>query len=104
MRGLTLGIQGKDVVRDDRLWNGTATVQFSIIDPSLNVTMVDEVMLKIAPVLTHHHLQKAEKVLTLGGNNTIPDQVLFANDIAKEVKAAGIDEPVHLFSHKCGSI
>ena len=98
-RGLTLGIQGRDIVRDDRLWNGAVTVQFSITDQSVNMTMVDEAMLWVAPVLTHHHLQKAVKVLTLGGNNTILDQVLFASNIAKEVKAVGIQEPVHLFNH-----
>ena len=98
-KGLELGIQGRDIVKDDRLWNGTATVRFSITDPSTNTTLSDSTILKLAPILTHHHLQKAVKIFALGGNDTIPDQVLFVENIAKQVKDAGITEPVHLFHH-----
>ncbi|KAF8473200.1 hypothetical protein BDZ91DRAFT_616571, partial [Kalaharituber pfeilii] len=96
-KGLELGIQGKELVRDDRIWDGTARIRFSLNDPASNVTASDEAMLKIAPVLTHHHLQRATKVFASGGNDTLPDQVLFTANMSKQVKEAGIREPVHLF-------
>ncbi|KAF8446901.1 hypothetical protein BGX38DRAFT_1191828 [Terfezia claveryi] len=98
-KGLELGIQGRNIVKDERLWNGTTTVRFSITDPSTNTTLSDSAVLKLAPILTHHHLQKAVRIFTLGGNDTIPDQALFAENLSKQVKDAGITEPVHLFQH-----
>ncbi|ODA84127.1 hypothetical protein RJ55_02645 [Drechmeria coniospora] len=59
-RGLELGIDARDTRRPG--WDGRATVEFSVTN--LTQTSTDTVALRVAPLLTHHHVQKAEKVFT----------------------------------------
>ncbi|KAH8427125.1 protein-arginine deiminase domain-containing protein [Aspergillus melleus] len=66
-RGLKLGVDGRDTRRPNG-WDGHATLRFSIIGKNLNST--DEVHMRVAPVLTHHHLQSVQQVITVQGNAT----------------------------------
>ncbi|KAK1483905.1 hypothetical protein CCUS01_15606 [Colletotrichum cuscutae] len=54
--GITLGIDGREFVKDFAKWDGKVRVH---LDVHANGTVIfDVVELKVAPVLTHHHLQR----------------------------------------------
>ncbi|KAK2598705.1 hypothetical protein N8I77_012097 [Diaporthe amygdali] len=95
--GLNLGIDGRDVRRPDG-WDGKVTVRFTVRDG--NTTSSDDVALRVAPVLTHHHLQTVEKVLAVQGNKIDdPGLLRFTEDLSTIVKEAGIHSQVYLFNH-----
>ncbi|MCM2388850.1 protein-arginine deiminase domain-containing protein [Streptomyces albipurpureus] len=100
--GVEFGIEATDVVRDAKLWDGRVQVRLSVTDGGTTVS--DDVLLKTAPVLTHHHRQKAQEVLVtkLGKDVTYPELVAeqhkFVRDLEREVKAAGITKPVKKFT------
>ncbi|RSL98885.1 hypothetical protein CDV31_012406 [Fusarium ambrosium] len=66
--GLTLAIDGRELVTDTSIWDGLVNITFSVTDG--NVTSSDTVVMKQAPVLIHHHLQAPEVVLSTDGNVT----------------------------------
>ncbi|KAG8416763.1 hypothetical protein J3459_013669 [Metarhizium acridum] len=57
--GLTLCIDARDTRRTGG-WDGRVLVEFKVTDGSRSSS--DKVMLRVAPVLTHHHLQPVERV------------------------------------------
>ncbi|KAI9159172.1 Protein-arginine deiminase type-1 [Paramyrothecium foliicola] len=59
-QGLQLGIDARDIRRPGG-WNGYATVRFTVSDGP-NSTTEDTVSLRVAPILTHHHVQPADRV------------------------------------------
>lgn len=66
--GLTLAIDGRELVTDPSAWDGLVNITFSVTDR--NETASDTVAMKQAPVLIHHHLQAPEVVLSTNGNVT----------------------------------
>ncbi|RSL50110.1 hypothetical protein CEP53_008923 [Fusarium sp. AF-6] len=66
--GLTLAIDGRELVTDTLIWDGLVNITFSVTDG--NVTASDTLVMKQAPVLIHHHLQAPEVVLSTDGNVT----------------------------------
>ena len=54
-------------------------------------------MLRAAPVLTQHHLQRVEQALVVDGNRNDSNQRKFAREFAKEVRKAGITKPTYKF-------
>ncbi|MER7043702.1 protein-arginine deiminase domain-containing protein [Streptomyces jumonjinensis] len=101
--GVELGIEATDVVRDAGKWDGTVRVRFSVADGSGGTT-TDDVRLKTAPVLTHHHRQKAQEVLVTKMkpfdelDGYAEEQNKFVKNLEREVKAAGITKPVKKFT------
>ncbi|KAJ4320203.1 hypothetical protein N0V84_005988 [Fusarium piperis] len=93
--GLELGIDARDV-RRPKGWDGKAQVHFTVSDGAQKAT--DSVALRVAPVLTHHHVQPAERVFSTGADEDII-QGRFVADLEKNAAAAGIDEPVFLFDN-----
>ncbi|KAM5342228.1 hypothetical protein ACJ41O_015259 [Fusarium nematophilum] len=91
--GLELGIDSRDVRRPGG-WNGKAEVHFTVRDGSATAT--DSVMLRVAPVLSHHHGQLTERVFTTRANYN-NSQVEFVSDLKHHVAEAGISEAVFLF-------
>lgn len=91
--GLRLGLDGRDVIRED--WDGRITVRFTVTDGGR--TSTDEVMLRAAPVLTQHHLQRVEQALVVDGNRDDRNQRKFAREFAREVRKAGITKPTYMF-------
>lgn len=91
--GLELGIDARDVRRPG-IWDGRATVHFSIADG--DDTASDEVALRVAPVLTHHHLQEAQRVFTTYGQG-VSTQEAFIADLKNNTADAGISLPVFEF-------
>jgi len=54
--GATLAIEATDIVRDPNVWNGYTTVTYAIGSVS------DVVKMRVAPVVTRHHLANEEKI------------------------------------------
>ncbi|KAF4452922.1 arginine deiminase type-3 [Fusarium albosuccineum] len=92
--GLELGVDARDVRRPT--WDGKAQVHFTVQDGAQKAE--DSVALRVAPVMTHHHLQLAERVFSTDSDYT-GAQTTFVSDLKENVAAAGIDEPVFLFSN-----
>jgi protein-arginine deiminase len=61
--GIQLGIEATDIVRDRTVWDGLAHVTFTAAGKS------DTVVLRVAPVITRHHLEKENRVYV----TTLPD-------------------------------
>ena len=92
--GLELGIDARDVRRPG-VWDGRATVSFTIITGESSST--DSVALRVAPVLTHHHAQLAERVFTTIDVRHAQKQ--FNIELRQEAEKAGISEPVHVLPY-----
>ncbi|WP_432015022.1 protein-arginine deiminase domain-containing protein [Streptomyces cucumeris] len=102
--GVELGIEAIDVVRDARKWNGEVKVRFTVTGGGTSRS--DDVVLRTAPVLTHHHLQRAEELLVTkvsGGGDYGRAQRKFVKDLAEQAKNAGISKPLTTFT-KYGDI
>lgn len=99
--GLDLGIDARytrrpktwDTKRPES-WDGRVTVCFTVQVGDTKSS--DTVMLRVAPVLTHHHLQKVEQVLA-SGEDWDPYLVNFTNTLASITKAAGLKKDLYLF-------
>lgn len=97
--GVELGIEATDVVRDAAKWNGEVKVRLTVTGGGTSRS--DDVVLRTAPVLTHHHLQKAEEVLVTevqGQGEYSRAQQRFVKNLAKKVKDAGISKPMTKFT------
>ncbi|KAF5591048.1 arginine deiminase type-3 [Fusarium pseudoanthophilum] len=99
--GLDLGIDARNTrrpksrdTRNPERWDGRVTVRFTIQVGSTKSS--DTVMLRVAPVLTHHHLQTVEQVLTVQDvSNPYLDD--FANILDSITKAAGLKKEIGFF-------
>jgi len=109
-RGLELGIEGTDMIRDAKVWDGRATVTLSVTADGK--TSTDSVTLRAAPVLTHDHTQQAQQILASRINKEqaaekYEDPSLeqksakFIADLSKVVTAAGLPAPTEFtrFGH-----
>lgn len=95
-QGITLGIDGREPVKDASVWNGSVSVVFKVTDG--NQTATDSVALWITPVLTHHHLQHVETIVSTAGNNSEPIQANFIRQIDDARVEAGVANPWLLFN------
>ncbi|WP_405062985.1 protein-arginine deiminase domain-containing protein [Kribbella sp. NBC_01505] len=60
-RGVRLGLEGRDIVRDPARWDGRITVTVSVSDHGR--TSSDVVQLRVAPLMLQNDLQPAQTVL-----------------------------------------
>ncbi|MEU0388314.1 protein-arginine deiminase family protein [Streptomyces chartreusis] len=58
--GVELALEGRDIVRDARRWDGEVTITLTVTDHGHSTS--DRVRLKVAPVLFQHDLQRAERI------------------------------------------
>lgn len=86
--GVELGIEAKDVVRDARSWDGYVDVRFVVTTPAGEAT--DTVRLRVSPVMTSHHLLKAEKVWV--SDTGTPGNADMRKDLAKLCAPTLIDD------------
>ncbi|KAF5020331.1 hypothetical protein F66182_7637 [Fusarium sp. NRRL 66182] len=93
-RGLELGVDARDIRRPNG-WSGWATLRFTVTDKR-GKTATDEVSMRVAPVLTHHHGQAVERVFATDGLINFGPQVQFAKDMEDQAVEAGIQEPLVL--------
>lgn len=94
--GVTLGLDGRELVTDASVWDGSVTIEFKVTDGSESVT--DAVALRMAPALTHHHLQKVETLVSTSGNDTDPTQERFIQQLEDARVKVGIKNPLLLFN------
>ncbi|KAH7374870.1 hypothetical protein B0T11DRAFT_344716 [Plectosphaerella cucumerina] len=94
--GISLGIDGRELVKDASVWDGSVTVVFEVTDGTQHAS--DAVALKMSPVLTHHHLQTVETLISTGANDTEPIQSQFLRELDQGREAAGIKGPMLLFN------
>ncbi|KAF4452206.1 hypothetical protein F53441_4946 [Fusarium austroafricanum] len=97
--GLQIGIDARDVRRPNA-WNGNAKVNFVVTNGKTKAT--DAVAVRVAPVLTHHHGQAAQRILSTGVNEPGSNigQNGFVNDLKRNIADAGIKEPLFLFDNQ----
>ncbi|KAI6765648.1 hypothetical protein HG530_006718 [Fusarium avenaceum] len=97
--GLELGIDARDVRRPQG-WNGNAKIQFTVTDGKAKAT--DAVAVRVAPVLTHHHGQPAQRIFSTGVNEpgTNKEQENFLDDLKRNVASSGIKEPIFYFDNQ----
>ncbi|KAK8148780.1 hypothetical protein G3M48_009182 [Beauveria asiatica] len=69
-------------------WDGRVTVTFSVTDGETSST--DSVMLRVAPLVTHNHLQPVTKVFTFRRDRNTE----VFDGITAGVKKAGISDPI----------
>ncbi|KAF9872912.1 hypothetical protein CkaCkLH20_09775 [Colletotrichum karsti] len=94
--GIALGIDGREFVKNSSKWDGKVKVHFDLYSNS--TIMSDAVELKVAPVLTHHHLQRVETLVSTAANDSDPVQLEFLRQLDEGRKAAGLENPMYLFN------
>ncbi|KAI1631481.1 hypothetical protein F4809DRAFT_654012 [Biscogniauxia mediterranea] len=95
--GLELGIDARDTRRPDA-WDGRVEVEFNVQN-GLEFSQ-DVVRLRVAPILTFHHLMSVSEVLTTNGNKSdSPEQALFVSHLQKVLDKPSLQKPLWLFSH-----
>ncbi|KAK4129715.1 hypothetical protein N657DRAFT_562242 [Parathielavia appendiculata] len=95
--GISLAMDGRELVTDASVWDGSVRVVFEVTDGGR--TARDSVALKQAPVLLHHHLQQAEIVLSsAAGNKETIGSGWQAHFLRELEKAVGGDARIVLFN------
>ncbi|HVJ94646.1 MAG TPA: protein-arginine deiminase family protein [Labilithrix sp.] len=87
--GIELAIEGKDIVRNPAVWDGFVDVTLSVTADGKSKT--DTVRMRVAPLITYHHLLPAEQVWVSSFNST-GNQAL-RTDLSEAVAAAGLPAP-----------
>ncbi|HVH40706.1 MAG TPA: protein-arginine deiminase family protein, partial [Labilithrix sp.] len=85
-----LGIEAKDIVRDPSNWDGFVEVRLTVTSPTKGDSS-DVVKLRVAPVLTFHHLLPAEKIWA--SNTKTSGNKAMRTDLAASCKSAGLGAP-----------
>ncbi|WP_031480007.1 protein-arginine deiminase domain-containing protein [Streptomyces bicolor] len=102
--GVEFGVEATDIIRDTAKWDGRAVIRLSVT--SAGATTSDTVTLRVAPLLTHHHLQNTQAVMVtkLPGNSPADQPYRqFVKNLETEVRRAGITKPLVTFD-KYGDI
>ncbi|WP_078919164.1 protein-arginine deiminase domain-containing protein [Streptomyces sp. NRRL S-481] len=97
--GVEFGVEGTDVVRDSAKWDGRTVVRLTVQAGSRSTS--DSVTLRVAPLLTHHHLQNTQQVMVTEVQGEGPYSRLqqkFVRELAKEVEKAGVTTPLVKFT------
>ncbi|GHH84084.1 protein-arginine deiminase domain-containing protein [Streptomyces capitiformicae] len=97
--GVEFGVEARDVIRDTAKWDGLARIRLTV--KSSAGTSADTVTLRVAPLLTHHHLQNAQQLLAtkISGNDDYAKlNRVFREGLDKEARAAGITQPTVNFT------
>ncbi|MDX3385865.1 protein-arginine deiminase domain-containing protein [Streptomyces niveiscabiei] len=99
--GVELGVEATDIIRDRATWDGRAVIRLTVTTPKGSTT--DSVTLRVAPLLTHHHLQNTQQVMVTKMSGDEDDlygqeQAKFVKNLAGEVKRAGITAPLITFT------
>lgn len=84
--GVRLALEGKDIVRDPARWDGYVDLTLTVTAPGA-ATGKDVVRMRVAPVITQHHLMQEQQVFAshLKGD---PDSNAFWSDLTAATTAA----------------
>ncbi|MFE8964026.1 protein-arginine deiminase domain-containing protein [Streptomyces iakyrus] len=96
--GVEFGVEATDVVRDTAKWDGRAVVRLTVTSGQKSTS--DAVTLRVAPLLTQHHLQDTQQVMVSKVQGDGPDSRLqreFVAALEKEVEKAGVTTPLVTF-------
>ncbi|MER7483600.1 protein-arginine deiminase domain-containing protein [Streptomyces sp. NPDC126510] len=97
--GAEFGVEATDVVRDSAKWDGRVVVRLTVASGRTSTS--DAVTLRVAPLLTQHHLQDTRQVMVSEVQGEGPDSRLqrkFVSALGKEVEKAGITTPLVTFT------
>lgn len=98
--GLELGLEGRDILRDESRWDGVADVKLTVTGGTRDGVAVeggtDVVRLRLAPVLTHHHLEKPVRAFVTNAGDQ--SSKAFRADLEAAVTSAGVPEGLEAFS------
>ncbi|WP_116115817.1 protein-arginine deiminase family protein [Austwickia chelonae] len=86
-KGLTMGLEGRDVLRDLKAWDGVAEIHISVTSDGRKND--SSVKLRQAPLIAHHHLQKASSVFIGPDESGHGDAPAFKDALKKTVEAEG---------------
>ena len=90
--GLSLGIDARDTRRSN-IWDGRVSVTFTVQDASQKSR--DTVSLRVAPVLTNHHLQTPSEFFTTAGNLSVNFfQARFVSNLSRILTGHAPDIPL----------
>ncbi|MBX3212655.1 MAG: protein-arginine deiminase [Labilithrix sp.] len=84
--GVELAIEGKDIVRDPAVWDGFVDITLDV--DAEGKSKSDKVRMRVAPLLTYHHLLPVEQTWVSVFNNQ-GNQAMRA-DLATALTAAGL--------------
>jgi protein-arginine deiminase len=89
-KGVDLWLEGRDLVRNVKVWDGylDVTLEVTFTEGGKKRTLSDTVRMRMAPMLTSHHLQPIKMLFVTGTSD--PDSVKFRDDLAKAATAAGV--------------
>ena len=87
--GVELAIEGKDIVRDSAVWDGFASVTLTVTVGADSAT--DTVKMRIAPVMTYHHLLAAEEVFVSSTGS--PGNAAMRTQLSSACAAGGTPAP-----------
>jgi protein-arginine deiminase len=90
--GIELGIEGKDIVRDSAVWDGFAEVKLTVTVGAESAS--DTVKMRLAPVMTYHHLLPAEEIFI--ANTGTSGNRATRTDLAKACSAASAPAPTEI--------
>jgi protein-arginine deiminase len=87
--GTELAIEGRDIVRDAKVWDGYVDITYAVEAGGEKWT--DAVKMRVAPLLTYHHLSPTEStwVSSTGGTGN----VAMRTDLKTATTAAGLPDP-----------
>lgn len=97
--GVEFAIEGKDIVRDLKVWDGYVNVTLHVTAPEENVDATDTVRMREAPVLTSYNLQPPEVVYATHVASELPSiqdpgSVAFTKDLGAAVTDAKVPAPL----------
>ena len=84
--GVELAIEGKDIVRDTAVWDGYVDITLKV--DADGESKSDKVRMRVAPLLTYHHLLPTEQTWVSVSNNQ--GNAAMRADLAEALSAAGL--------------
>lgn len=91
--GVELAVEGKDVVRDSAVWDGFADITLTVQGIPQTGSLSDTVRMRLAPLITRHHLDLPEIVYASYAAGDADSEAL-VRDLQTAMTAAQIQNPL----------
>lgn len=83
--GIELAVEGRDIVRDADVWDGFVNITLTVSNGGQSVG-TDTVRMRVAPMLSYHHLQRAETIYAARFN--YPSSIQFRAGLDAAIEAS----------------